>query len=428
MRVPLFSLCGFLLSAGTVCGAAVNFRDLPHTRLPYGEAVTIAGTLSGLTVKVEEAGQEVDKILTDFMLVTKVALTYTVSGLAPVNVEGNLNGDNWSVVTEKLPENAQVKFRFQFSGQLKEAFVKTVLNNLFTDPRFKLELDAFYALAAQRDAAVQVAGARNFLEKLAPVVESLLPAAFKAAAKNVTPAALVYPLANLKTNLQDMAANNVPGITAGMPPAAARDAVAAYERTLGRTTELTLADALAEKDSVKRGAMMSAAMFNENYTKLSDALTKAVVVEFEVSSDLTALAEVKDFEKYAGLDYGAVYLPRVDALRQFFTINVYFGAVEDRPLGVTGPAEWFRQRLSLTFGMSVGDLSSQASSKIKGDNAFLYGLGFRLNKYFRITAGAAAFRDRRNDRLSHGFMVGPSIDLTAFRYIRTIFGKESSRD
>jgi hypothetical protein len=186
--------------------------------------------------------------------------------------------------------------------------------------------------------------------------------------------------------------------------------------------------------------MMAAAQFKLNFQQLRGSLIKTVVAEYEISSELTALADIKDFEKYAGLDYGAVYIPRVEALRQFFTINIYLGAVEDKPTGMTevvdengnkkksSRAEWLRQRFSLTFGMSIGDISSQDSSKIKGDNVFLYGIGFRLNKYFRLTTGAAVFRDARNDRLSHGLMLGPSVDLTAFRYIRGLFGKASSRD
>lgn len=95
-----------------------------------------------------------------------------------------------------------------------------------------------------------------------------------------------------------------------------------------------------------------------------------------------------------------------------------------------------RQRVSLTFGIALKDISGSSKSKIASENAFVYGLGFRLNKYFRLSAGGMMYRatlptvngssSPSNGTLRHEFFVGPSIDVTALPALQTIFAKSKS--
>jgi hypothetical protein len=95
-----------------------------------------------------------------------------------------------------------------------------------------------------------------------------------------------------------------------------------------------------------------------------------------------------------------------------------------------------RQRVSLGFGMALKDLSGASKSKISSQNAFAYGVGFRLNKYFRLSAGGLLYRTTlpavngvtspANGTLRQEFFVGPSIDVTALSALQSIFAKAKS--
>jgi len=44
--------------------------------------------------------------------------------------------------------------------------------------------------------------------------------------------------------------------------------------------------------------------------------------------------------------------------------------------------------------MALKDISGASNSKVSSQNAFVYGLGVRLNKYFRISAGGMLYGPR----------------------------------
>jgi len=72
----------------------------------------------------------------------------------------------------------------------------------------------------------------------------------------------------------------------------------------------------------------------------------------------------------------------------------------------------------------IADISGRTNSRIKGENAFVYGLGFRPNKHFRISCGALLFRSAGTDsKLRHEFYVGPAIDITGLAWFRTQAGR-----
>ena len=148
-------------------------------------------------------------------------------------------------------------------------------------------------------------------------------------------------------------------------------------------------------------------------------------VQISLQSEVTASALVQDIQKYAGLDYAAIYSKNLNELRKFITVNIYFGPVSDTPTQYSSNKKlnWIQERFSLTFGLSVGDLSSNENSDIEGDNAYIYGIGFRLNKYFRINAGNMLYRSKTSGGMEDDFSVGASIDLTAFDALKGLVSK-----
>lgn len=164
-----------------------------------------------------------------------------------------------------------------------------------------------------------------------------------------------------------------------------------------------------------------------------EPLRLSVKASVDVSASVIESALVQDLQKYAGFDAGVLYAPRLDEMRSFLTLNIYpMGPVSLTPEGTeVGKWHWLWERLSLTFGYSVGDISGgdDSKTKIRGENAFVYGLGVRLNKYFRVTMGGLVYRTDKIDgvagnltnKLRHELMVGPSVDLTALPGLKTIF-------
>ena len=74
--------------------------------------------------------------------------------------------------------------------------------------------------------------------------------------------------------------------------------------------------------------------------------------------------------------------------------------------------------------MSLGDFSDRRNSRISNQNVFLYGIGYRLNKYFRVSVGAAVYREASpRSGLLHEVFIGPSIDITALPGLRQIFAR-----
>jgi hypothetical protein len=120
-----------------------------------------------------------------------------------------------------------------------------------------------------------------------------------------------------------------------------------------------------------------------------------------------------------------LWIPRLNEFRAFAMLNIYWGPVEltPAPMGAK-PTDWFKERTSLVIGYSLANISSSHESKIRGNNVWIYGLGFRVNRYFRVSCGGALYRGARQDSgLRNDFYVGPSLDLTAIEYFKRVFAK-----
>jgi len=172
-------------------------------------------------------------------------------------------------------------------------------------------------------------------------------------------------------------------------------------------------------------AAKNAAMaFNTAYTAVLTAFGGDVIAQLSQGVALTQSSTTQDLNKYAGFDAGALYAPRINELRGYYMVHVYpWGPVELDTNGHIPPLD----RWSIAFGESTGDLSSNGASRVKGDKAFVYGVGFRINKYFRVTAGGMLYRDAVGNRLLNELFIGPSIDITALPGLKSVFASASSK-
>ena len=229
-------------------------------------------------------------------------------------------------------------------------------------------------------------------------------------------------VANLGVRFQDLLTSGAPGIAPGMKPGQI------YERIKSlQDSDYVKAFAGQPADKLE-DARESAALFRKDYDKIQTALLAAVIEDnVEVSIRQIAASEVKYLEKYAAADLGALWIPRINQFRLFALLNIYAGPVELTPSAPLSRAGWkpfLKERLSLATGYSLKDISSVHDSKIRGNNAWIYGLGFRVNRYFRIAAGGTLYRGAsQSSGLRNDFFIGPSADLTAIEYFKNIFSK-----
>ena len=425
------NLC-FLALTGPVLAAPVDYAKLRDglVRLEYGETFTIQGKTKDVNIA---AGKDsAPEPLSKFLVPTSLKLIYQVSGLTPIEKTGEIqeNGTLFTVSVDKLPENAKVGFRFVFSGSLAPGFITTRMEQFLTDSRYTKIVDDFFQQAEGRGAPAVTQQLREFVNALAPLLSRDLPDVIKISdtetlAQNLTKkladAEAVAPLLRLSRRYRNA-------------------------KSFLKITEDISADALRKKVDEDIAGLQKKTPGDQipialsNYVQAHDELKKLLldnVIQIAATFVVSADAGVKDFEKYAGVDMGAIYIPRVQELRAFFTVNIYFGAVEDTPAPAAAPdarrrptsravlGNALRQRLSLSFGMSLRDLSGRdpQKTKVEGNNAFVAGLGFRLNKYFRIVAGDALLRNKADNRIGHAFFIGPSIDVSAIQNLRVLFGK-----
>jgi hypothetical protein len=195
------------------------------------------------------------------------------------------------------------------------------------------------------------------------------------------------------------------------------------------------------QDGVKTAVTKFLQTYQNAVGGLNDGLKGALFTgssSLAVGSD-QATDVVCDLQKYAGFDVGALYAYRLNDLRSFAMVHIYFGPVQLKTGAAppkAGAGEWLRQRASFALGMALKDISGSTASKVSGENAFIYGLGIRFNKYFRVTAGGMLYRTSlpamngstspANGTLRQEFFFGPSIDVTALSALQSIFAKAKS--
>ena len=438
-------------SAQPTAGAAasqsgsVAYTDLKNKKvsLPYGEPFTIAGD----TKDVQLPGGA----LKDLMTVTSVSGDYADSdGTTGTIASSGVTGTSWQASIGKLAADTSVTINFRFAGTLSDSQQGAALLTMLNDPAYKAALAKFKAASLNKASAELMTA----VAQMAPAAADALLAALgnngltpkdPAALKTALSAAILadfQDIYDLESQLAGMRnpARHVADLLGSDP--ATLSAQQLHDKLKDLTDYSKLPATLAP--AIKQNIQSSVQQFVATFEAAGAAMAGLKAAAFTGTSSLavgqdTETDVVSDLKKYAGFDVGAMYSYRLSELRSFAMVHIYLGPIQmktDAPPSKPGRWEWLRQRVSLGFGMALKDLSGASKSKISSQNAFAYGVGFRLNKYFRLSAGGLLYRTTlpavngvtspANGTLRQEFFVGPSIDVTALSALQSIFAKAKS--
>lgn len=390
----------------SVQAARISYSDLVQTGarpIPYGEVVTIHGSITDFDAP--------GKKFSDWLELSELSVSYT-AGNTSGTLKARISTDKreWEIDLEPLPAKSLLRLELKATLRPSQPAAEKIVTKVLDGDQYKSAVANFFRAAkgATREKAVD-----QFLEELGGLVKSEFPAFISVSGVSFRGQALVLeklvPLANLQENLKDLKQFKIPGIKPDMTPAQA------YEVTK---------DAVGLQDEAARAA----SAFTRNYKDANEALKKALVETVSqtvtvTQSVPTTSVSISDLQKYAGIDYAALYVPDRDELRQFVVANIYYGSVDDTPNDLTGVLDHLQSRVSLSIGWCVGDLSNNQNSDIDGNNAYALGIGYRINKYFRVSAGTMKYRSKADGALRGETFYGISVDLTAFDALKGLVSK-----
>ena len=403
----LAALLGVLLSSAQT----VKYSDLAKGgKLPYGKNVTLTGDLSDLKCGAQQ--------ITDLLTVTGITASYL--GQAGSPGAGTISGNTWSAPLGSLPADTAVNLQLKVTGKIVEAKKSAIVDDLFASDQFHRSLQAFFQVSKDQGPSVVTEEATRLLRDISDqngALTTILRRQLSCVAITDVSSAAVTGLRanlpaflNLNARLGDLMDLKLEGLD---PHASLGDA---YRFITG--TDFKVPD--------NRSAQNSVNLFKRDYEAVSAAFQGDVFVQLSEGVQLDTSTVTADLSKYAGFDAGAGYVPRINELRSFFMVHIYpWGPVELDTGGLL-PKDW-KKRFSISVGMSIGDISGNTKSRIKAEDAFAYGLGCRINKYFRISIGGVVYRDSgTGGGLLNEAFIAPSIDLTALPGLKQIFASASS--
>lgn len=388
--------------------AVIAYADLvrPGARpIPYGEPIILHGRIADFDLDRRK--------LSDWLEFAELRFSYRV-GTTGDTVSARLAPGHreWEVLLEPLP--ARSVFRFELTATLRPSAdaARRIVDRVLDGEDYPAAVREFIGRASDP----KIANAETeswFLAHLAGLLNREYPGFLELPALTLpaTPALTdsLDSLVNLRTNIQDMQNERVPGVRTDQP-------LAANLRAAREASELSPA-AQTARDQFTRNYEQATETLRAT---LVDTVTRTVTRSYAVPTTSTSTEEL---QKYAGIDYGVLYVPDADELRQFVLANIYLGSVDDSPTGLQGWANHLQSRVSLTVGWSVGDLSNNTGSDIDGQNAYALGLGYRLNKYFRASIGTMKYRAKSDGALRGEMFYGLSVDLTAFEALKGLVSK-----
>ena len=426
-RLALVFLSLFL--SAVAAGDSIKYADLlkGDKKLPYGKSVVLTGKLSELKCD----SQKLPGVLT----ATAIQATYLGQKTTPG--AGTVEGDNWSAPLGVLPSGVSIQLRLKITGAITRTRSGAVVSALVASDQFQRELKHYFNVTLSGGPAVREEEARRFLRNLSDQ-QGALTAILRQQAPCVTSTetirvlsgslhTVLSELVSLDTRAKDLTVHELDAFKGITSAAAAYQVITTVLKTDADYKKAGQPLVDQPPSEPLSSAKRSVEKFKRDYEAAIRGIEQQVVAELAQAVEMDATVDTSDLEKYAGFDVGAIYVPRVDELRQFFMVHVYpLGPVE---LDTNGPLKGGWSRFSLAFGMSLGDFSGREGSRISNQNVFVYGVGYRLNKYFRISAGAALYREAspRNGLLHEAF-IGPSIDITALPGLRQIFSRAASNE
>lgn len=425
----------------------VSYADLKSksVSVPYGSAFTIKGDISDVQLSGGTLGS--------LLAVQTVSGEYTSSDGTKGSIPSSaVSGTSWTATIGKLAADTSVTISFQFTGTPAISVQEAAISEMFADPAYQAGVSQFVKAAQGKASAAQVSSASLLAGAATDVLVSVLTR------KGLTPkstadlksslvtalSANMGPVFNLGEECEELQRDNNVASVLGLDvkDLTSLTVLLLYDRLtdaskpldFGQLDPTDVPQYAKQFDTFKRTYQNAMAGLKASLASAAFSGTSSLAIGNDQES-----AVVSDLKKYAGFDVGALYAYRLNELRSFAMVHIYFGPIQlktDAPPGQPGRWEWMRQRVSLTFGIALKDISGSSKSKIASENAFVYGLGFRLNKYFRLSAGGMMYRatlptvngssSPSNGTLRHEFFVGPSIDVTALPALQTIFAKSKS--
>lgn len=402
--IPVFVLFA-TLSPLAAQAAVYTFSELQKTdrpRIPYGEVVTIHGSIADFDKAGEKYSEWMD--LSDLSVTSRIGSTSTTT-------EARISADHreWEFDLEALPAKSLLRLDLKAVLRPSQAGAKKVVEKALQDDRFKTAVETFFRAAKEKDAVVAEVETK-FFNELGVVLKDAFPEFLAVSEVPIRAQPAVRDklgaLLNLRQNLKDL--EGVLDVTKET------SASQAYEAVKKKKTDK-------ESDERARRSFVSA---YEDATAALNALVESVRQTVTVTHSVpTSSLSTSDLQKYAGIDYAALYVPNSEELRQFVLANIYWGSVDDLPAALNVKERWFQSRISLSVGWCIGDLSNNQNSDIDGNNAFALGIGFRLNKYFRLSAGSMQYRSKADGSLRGDPFFGISIDVTAFDALKGLVSK-----
>jgi hypothetical protein len=412
-----------------------NYADIAagKSKLPYGKAVTLTGKMTDL-----KCGSG-----TLATILQNPAITVSYVGLT-TPVIATISGTDWSAPLGSLPADHAIVIKLNVTGKIADAERTKIASQLLSSDEFRRALDAFFLTSNNQPPSILQENATRLVRGLTDdqgVITKTLQAdapclSVPDVSKNIAAQFMAHDQAwaNPRTRIDDLkgrvAAFHVEGLD---PDASYADAYLFASKHLTCnlascqensqnpfTSNPPLTEA--QRNQVKQYAIYYKTDYDDLLATFKDdvvaALTADAVVDLSTSTP--------DLAKYAGFDAGAIYIPRIEELRQFFMVHVYpWGPVDLDTNGLAAIKGW-KSRFSIALGASIGDISANSGSRVKNDKAFVYGVGYRINKYFRVSAGGAVFRDTKTFDLHNEAFIGPSIDLTALPGLKQIFASAQS--
>lgn len=423
MRVMSFLI--LLLGWSGLAGAArVEFSQLASPNvppLPYGEPIVIYGTLDDIHVGLNEP-------VTDWIEITNLEVRYSAESAADGTATAFIRDKQWTATLTPLPISSYVHITLSAKGSITPSRLDRIVDSILDSPRIRDARIEFEAAAYGQPLLIQQAAYDRFSSTVRAIVYETLD---NASIQLVDPRRAASPLQSQAADDLSEAFNALfnldefrrTAVNAGV--VSAEDSFsAAYEKTSAYQVP---AQNVANCDLVRECRVSD--RYNKAYARVHRAIRAEIkdelTAEVSVVAEAQASALVQDLQRYAGLDIGTLYSPGAEELRSFMLVNIYFGAVDDKPLPLS-TNQWLRTlqtRASLTVGYDLGDMSDNQDSDIDGDNAYALGLGFRLNKYFRLSGGKMYYRSKDSGRIEDDGFAAISLDITAFKALQSLVTK-----
>jgi len=430
--ILVFVACGIYTNVSF--GNVVRYEELIKPGGPglaYGETIRIIGNVSDFKIK----GESIDKWVTLNQITTK----YKIDTGKEKEVLGKVDSEtgDWEIVLEPLPLSSLISLTFKIDGRLSDAGAQLLVLNVLIDKKFD-EMVAKFFNETKGKPAILDEPLIAFLQEVKQIAENKKPVYFQ---QKITPSAKtvilsaeektsIRSIVNMKEKVRDIAdeVNDSNIIQSTMAPHEVFEFLKLMD---SEEVPISVQEIQSKyKNYLKQKTNLSKYVdtFVKNYLIATSAIiaqvSQEITAEFSMSSEMIASSTTQDIQKYAGVDVGAVYAPRLNEFRKFFIVSIYYGAVDDKPLEGKGVWEYCRNRFSFSIGWDAGDLSNNTKSDIDGTSAYVAEIGYRLNKYFRIGAGRIFYRSKADGDIKRDTAYSLSVDLMGFKALQGLVAKQ----